>query len=62
MASTINSSFPQPPLFFPKSLIAVKTPNNDPDTNGNSQAATNKITTTAAEITGTAPRQVSVSG
>ena len=61
MPSAINSSFPQPPLLVPKSLVGIKTPVTDPDTNGNSQAATSKIATTA-EITATTPRQVGATG
>jgi hypothetical protein len=43
MPSAIGTSFSQPPLLVHKSLIAIKTPFNDLDTNGNSQAATSKM-------------------
>jgi hypothetical protein len=41
----------------PKSLVGIKTPVTDSDTNGNSQTATSKIAKTD-EMTVTAPRQV----
>jgi hypothetical protein len=57
MANSINASFPQAPLLVPKSLVGVKTPVTDPDTNGNSQVAANKITI-AADMTSSALYQV----
>ena len=57
MPSAINTSFPQPPLLVPKSLIGVKTPATDPDTNANSQVAPKTIQTTA-QMTAKAPQQV----
>ena len=57
MANSINASFPQPPLLVPKSLIGIKTPATDPDTNGNSQVAASKIAV-AADITASALHQV----
>jgi len=41
----------------PKSLIGIKTPATDPDTNGNSQVAASKIAV-AADITVSASHQV----
>ena len=61
MSSAINSSFPQPPLLVPKSLSVINTPATDPDTNGNSQASTSKIPTTA-EMTANTPRQIGPPG
>ena len=61
MSGAINSSFPQPPLLVPKSLSVIKTPATDPDTNGNSQASTSKIPTTA-EMTAGTPRQMGSPG
>ena len=57
MANSINASFPQAPLLVPKSLVGIKTPVTDPDTNGNSQVAANKITI-AADITASSLHQV----
>ena len=57
MANSINVSFPQAPLLVPKSLVGFKTPVTDPDTNGNSQVAANKIAI-ATDITASATHQV----
>jgi len=57
MPSAIKTSFPQPPLLVPKSLIGVKTPATDPDTNANSQIAPKTVQTTA-QMTARAPQQL----
>jgi len=56
MSSTINASFPQPPLIVPKSLLTVKTPASDPDSSANIPVSVTKIKTTA-ELTAKASRQ-----
>jgi hypothetical protein len=56
MSSSINASFPQPPLIVPQSLLAVKTPVTDPDSSSNIPISITKIKATA-EITAKTPRQ-----
>jgi len=56
MSSSINTSFPQPPLIVPKSLLAVKTPVTDPDSSSKIPISVTKIKTTA-DLTAKAPRQ-----
>jgi hypothetical protein len=56
MSNSINTSFPQPPLIVPKSLLAVKTPVSDPDSSSNIPISVTKIKATA-EISAKAPRQ-----
>jgi hypothetical protein len=57
LSSVNKTTFPQPPLLVPKSLVGIKTPATDPDTIASGQVATNKVQTTT-EMTVKATKQL----